>query len=86
MTDLERLKFYLLEDKFPYFSDADLENLMAEYDDVKVAAYNGCLIKAQDDSVKLGPISTPSNERFWLRRAQKFRTNYTGHVNRMDST
>lgn len=85
MTDLERLKFYLLEDKFPYFSDTDLENLMAEYGAVKVAAYNGCLIKAQDDSVKLGPISTPSNEKFWLRRAQKFRPNRTGHVNRVDS-
>lgn len=85
MTDLERLKFYLLEDKFPYFNDTDLENLLTEFTDVKIAAYEGCLIKAQDDSVKLGPISTVSNESFWLRRSGKFRPNHTGTIKRADN-
>lgn len=85
MTDIEKLKFYLLEDKFPYFSDIDLLNLLTEYGDVNTAAYEGCLIKAQDDSVKLGPIATVSNEKFWLRRASKFRANHTGVIKRADS-
>lgn len=85
MTDLQKLKFYLLEDKFPYFSEEELQNLLAEYGDVKKAAYEGCLIKAQDDSVKLGPIATVSNEKFWLRRAKRFRTNHTSTIKRADS-
>ena len=72
MEDLEKLKFNLQEKQFPYFEDSELEFLLEEYTTVNKASYEGCLIKAHDDSVKLGPIDTPSNEGYWLRRAQHF--------------
>lgn len=72
MGDLEKLKFNLQEKQFPYFEDSDLEFLLEEHKTVNRATYEGCLIKAQDDSVKLGPINTPSNENYWLRRARHF--------------
>lgn len=84
MTDLLKLKSNLLETQFPFFTDADLQNLLDEYPDVKTATYFGLMTKAQDDSVSLGPIKTPSNEKFWLRRARLFRTNKTGVTPRVD--
>lgn len=71
---MELLKFNLQEKQFPYFSDEDLQLLLDQYEDINEATYEGCLIKAQDDSVKLGPINTPSNEQYWIRRAEHFRT------------
>lgn len=82
--DLELLKFNLQETNFPYFSDAELEIMLEQYETVKEATYQGCMIKAQNDSVKLGPINTVSNERYWLRRAKMFRANATGVIARAD--
>ena len=84
MTNLELLKFNLQETNFPYFSDGELNILLAQHKTVKEASYQGCMIKAQDDSVKLGPINTVSNERYWLRRARMFRKNSTGVMKRAD--
>lgn len=72
MLDLDKLKFNLQEKQFPYFEEEELQYLLEEYKTVNRASYEGCLIKAQDDSVKLGPINTPSNEKYWLRRANDF--------------
>lgn len=83
-TDIEQLKFNLQETNFPYFSDADLQILLDTYTTVQAASFNGCMIKAQDDSVKLGPINTTSNEKYWLRRAKMFRGNATGVMQRAD--
>ena len=85
MTDIEKLRFYLLEDKFPYFEEVDLQKLLDVYIDPMVAVYKGCLIKAQDDSVALGPINTVSNENFWLRRSAQFRPNHSGTRLRADN-
>lgn len=70
--NFRKLKFNLQEQEFPYFSDNDLMYLLEEYESVIAASYEGCLIKAQNDSIKLGPINTPSNEEYWLRRAEHF--------------
>jgi hypothetical protein len=85
-TDLELLKFNLQETNYPYFNDSDLQLLLDQYTTVNKASYHGCMIKAQDDSVKLGPINTVSNEKYWLRRAKMFRTNATGTMKRADGT
>lgn len=90
-TKLDLLKFNLQEKQFPYFDDQDLLLLLEQYPEVNEASYEGCLIKAQNDSVKLGPIDTPSNEEYWLRRAKhfrakalKYRANATGCIKRVD--
>lgn len=84
MTDIEQLKFNLQEAQFPYFDESALQILLDMYGDVRTASYNGCMIKAQDDSINLGPIKTVSNEKYWLRRARLIRTNCTGTVSRID--
>lgn len=80
MSDIEKLKFNLQEKSYPYFSDEELTYLLEEHKTVRKASYEGCLIKAQDDSVSLGPINTVSNRSYWLMRAKQFRSNNTGKV------
>lgn len=70
---VDTLKFNLQESQFPYFSDADLEMLIELHPNINEASYEGCLIKSSNDSVSLGPISTPNNEQYWLRRAKHFK-------------
>ena len=77
LTALEQLKFNLQETQFPYFSDSDLQTLLTMYPNINRASYEGCLIKSSNDSVSLGPINTPNNEQYWLRRANHFKSLWT---------
>ena len=70
---LKKLKFNLQETQFPYFSDEDLNTLLEMYPNLNRASYEGCLIKSSNDSVSLGPINTPNNEQYWIRRANHFK-------------
>lgn len=72
-TLLKQLKFNLQETQFPYFSEEDLNTLLEMYPNINRASYEGCLIKSSNDSVSLGPINTPNNEQYWIRRANHFK-------------
>lgn len=74
LTPIQQLKFNLQETQFPYFSDEDLNTLLEMYPNINRASYEGCLIKSSNDSVSLGPINTPNNEQYWLRRANHFKS------------
>lgn len=73
LSAIEQLKFNLQESQFPYFSDDDLNTLLKMYPNINRASYEGCLIKSSNDSVSLGPINTPNNEQYWIRRAKHFK-------------
>ena len=73
LSAIEQLRFNLQETQFPYFSDTDLTTLLTMYPNINRASYEGCLIKSSNDSVSLGPINTPNNEQYWLRRANHFK-------------
>ena len=74
LTLIQQLKFNLQETQFPYFSEEELETLLSMYPGINRASYEGCLIKSSNDSVSLGPINTPSNENYWIRRANHFKS------------
>lgn len=85
ISDKDLLKFNLQETQFPYFEDTELDILLEQAgNDVKLASYNGCIIKAQNDAISLGPIDIVSNEKYWLRRARQFIPNHTGSMKRGD--
>lgn len=68
----EYLMFLLQEKNFEYFDTTDLDNLLILYDNIYQCAYEGCMLKAQDDSVSLGILNTPSNENYWVRLAKHY--------------
>lgn len=70
---LEFLKFLLQESNFEYFDAPELMILYTSYDNIYQCAYEGCLLKAQDDSVSLGILNTPTNENYWIRLAMHYK-------------
>lgn len=73
---LEYLKFLLQEKNFEYFDEADLMILYTSYDNIFQCAMEGCLLKAQDDSVSLGILNTPTNQQYWLKLAKHYETKW----------
>lgn len=66
------LKFLLQEKTFEYFSDDEIRTLLMLHRNIYKSAQEGCLLKAQDDSVKLSILNTPSNEDYWVRLAEHY--------------
>ena len=79
LTPLEILKLNLQEKEYPYFDDADLQNLLlVNGDSVSKASWRGCLLKAaSDDEVKVGPIEQKSsNSDYWNTLAAIYKADY----------
>ena len=83
ITDLEKLSFNLQEEMFPYFTPTQLQNLLDMYGLIE-ASRQGCMMKAMDDSITLGKINIPSNEKYWNRRALSFRDSGVTSFSRVD--
>jgi hypothetical protein len=91
MSELETIRFNLQEKTFPYFDDTELQFLLDKHTnngavDISAASYEGCLIKAQNDSLKIKNMDVPSNEKYWLRLARRFKKSASGTVKRVDET
>lgn len=88
-TPLEVLKFNLQERQFPYFNDQELQMLLDNNEeDIKEASYHGCIMKAQEDGLNIGPLKTESNKEYWLNLAESFKPkkayNYITSMKRAD--
>lgn len=72
----EYLKFLLQEKNFEYFDEVDLMILYTSYENIFQCAMEGCLLKAQDDSVSLGILNTPTNQQYWLKLASHYESKW----------
>jgi hypothetical protein len=84
MNKIEELKFNLREKSNPYFSDEELDWLLLKHGSVRKATYEGLLLKAEDDSIKLPGLDIPSSKNYYLKLAKHFRPNKTGQLKRVD--
>ena len=77
MEPIEELKLLLREEQSPYFEDQELMyHLEQAGGNVRLAAYNCCILKAEDDSISLpGGLNLPSNRAYWMSLARRYRTN-----------
>lgn len=75
LTDIQKLKFNLQETQMPYFSDAELQNLLDIYGELWTASYYGCIMKAQsNDQIELpGGLKMPSNSAYWFALAGQYK-------------
>lgn len=79
MDPIEQLKLNLQEKEYPYFDDADLQNLfLVNGNSVSKASWRGCLLKAaSDDEIKVGPIEQKSsNSEYWNTLAAIYKADY----------
>lgn len=72
---VEYIKFKLLEDKWPFFSDVQIGMLLEENLNAQdLAVYEGLLAKSRVDSIELpGGLKKPSNREYWLSMASEMR-------------
>ena len=68
------------------FSDSELMTLLEKHGgDVRAASYEGLLIKAENDSIKLPDgLDVPSTGEYWLRLARMYRPCETHNLPRAD--
>lgn len=72
---LEKLKILLLESKYPFFSDEQLQIFLDDNEnDIYKTASELCYLKADGDSkVTVGPITIESaGADFWINLAEKY--------------
>ncbi|MCC3868508.1 hypothetical protein [Terrisporobacter mayombei] len=72
MLDVEKVKVLLLEEKYPYFSDEQLESLCDMYDDMNELCFIACKMKADGQDVTIGPITIKNNSNMWNNLADAF--------------
>ncbi|MZQ76209.1 MAG: hypothetical protein GT589_08690 [Peptoclostridium sp.] len=72
---IEYIKFKLLEDKWPFFSDAQIEMLLENNLNAQdLAVYEGLTAKSRVDSIELpGGLKKPSNREYWLTMANEMK-------------
>lgn len=74
MSDLSNLKLILRENDIPFFTDEQLNFYLEQNGgDVKKAAYQCLLIKAEDTTLSVSGLSTADTSKYFRRLASKYR-------------
>lgn len=79
MTDLDNLKLILREKDVPFFTDEELNFYLGENEgDVKAAAYQCLLIKAEDTTLSISGLSLGDASKYFRRLAFQYRPHNSG--------
>lgn len=74
MSDLSNLKLILRENDIPFFTDEQLNFYLEQNGgDVKRAAYQCLLVKAEDTTLSVSGLSTADTSKYFRRLASKYR-------------
>lgn len=79
MREIQELKLILREESSPFFTDEELAYYFSKnQNDIKKTAYECLLLKAENDSISLpGGLNIADNQKYWLRLAAKYKTNWS---------
>ena len=72
MLDVEKAMGLLQEEKYPFFSEEQLEAMCDIYDDMNEMCYFACLMKADAQDIEIGPIKIKNNSQMWKDLASMF--------------
>ena len=72
MLDVEKAMVLLQEEKYPFFSEEQLEAMCNMYDDMNEMCYVACLMKADAQDIEIGPIKIKNNSQMWKDLASMF--------------
>lgn len=80
---LDELKIMIREAAVPYFEDAELEYYLNKNNgDVKKAAYECLIIKAEDTTLSISGLTTNDTSKYFLRLAARYKPNNSGVLRR----
>ena len=72
MLDVEKAMVLLQEEKYPFFSEEQLEAMCDIYDDMNEMCYFAGLMKADAQDIEIGPIKIKNNSQMWKDLASMF--------------
>ena len=77
MGEIQELKMILREETSPFFTDEEIAYYLNKNNgNINNTAYECLIIKSENDSISLpGGLNIADNQKYWLRLAQKYRTN-----------
>lgn len=79
MSDLDNLKLILREKDVPFFTDEELNFYLGESGgDVRAAAYQCLLIKAEDTTLSISGLSLGDTSKYFRRLAFQYRPHNSG--------
>lgn len=79
MDDLTKLKRNIREAEYPYFTDLELTDMLAENNgDVSITSYRALVIKAENTSIQISGLSAGDTSKYFLRLASQYRPRNTG--------
>lgn len=85
MLDVEKAMVLLQEEKYPFFSEEQLEAMCSLYDDMNEMCYFACLMKADAQDIKIGPIEIKNNSQMWKDLASMFYKKWMTNPENSDS-
>lgn len=72
MTDIEKIKLEVREDKCPYFEDSEIQYYMDKNKgDIEAAIYELLIIKAEDSTISVSGLNTADTSSYFRRLASK---------------
>lgn len=79
MSNLSNLKMILRESDIPFFTDEQLNFYLEQNEnDVRAAAYQCLLIKAEDTTLEVSGLSTADTSKYFRRLASQYRPFHSG--------
>lgn len=73
MDNLQLLKFNLREEQCPYFTESELETLLAIHGgDVRKASYEGLVLKAETTGLNVSGLTTKDSSSYFKMLASRF--------------
>lgn len=74
MTDIEKIKVEVREDKCPYFEDSEIEYyLQKNGGDIEATIYELLTVKAEDSTISVSGLNTADTSSYFRRLASKHR-------------
>lgn len=74
MTDLEKIKVEIREDKCPYFEDSEIQYYLDKNKgDIEATIYELLTVKAEDSTISVSGLNTADTSSYFRRLASKHR-------------
>lgn len=72
MTDIEKIKLEIREEKCPYFEDSEIQYYLDKNNgDIEAAIYELLIIKAEDSTISVSGLNTADTSSYFRRLASK---------------
>lgn len=72
MTDIEKIKIEVREDKCPYFDDSEIQYYLDKNDgDIEATIYELLTVKAEDSTISVSGLNTADTSSYFRRLASK---------------